>query len=522
MALLRSIATVGGLTLVSRVFGFARDILIAGTLGAGPVADAFFVAFKFPNLFRRLFAEGAFTAAFVPIFAGLLATGGRETAWRFATEAFGALFWVLLVLVALCELAMPAIMHVFAPGFVDDPEKFALTVTFARIVFPYLLFVSLVSLLAGVLNSFDRFAAAAATPILLNVCLITAVLALAPLTPTAGHALAWGAFAAGMVQFAWLAWHARRVGYRFAAPVFRVTERVRTLVRRALPVAIGAGVYQINLLVDTILASLLPSGSVSFLFYADRINQLPLGVVGVAVGTALLPLLSRQVRAGETEAAQASQNRALEFTLFLTLPAAAALMVISTPIVGVLFQRGAFGADETAATAAALAAMAAGLPAFMLIKALTPAYFAREDTRTPVVIGAAAAVANVVFSLLLMGPFLHVGLAMSMAISAWLNCGLLAFVLRRRGQLVLDARFRRRLPRTLAASAVMAAGLYAGEPLLADWFAGGLPERAAALAVLVGGGIAVFGATALVTGAVAVRDLRTLRRPGRHAAAGPT
>ena len=512
MPLLRSIATVGGFTMLSRIFGFARDILIANALGAGPVADAFFVAFKFPNLFRRLFAEGAFTAAFVPIFAGLVATEGRDRAWRFANEAFGVLFWVLLVLVVTLEILMPWVMQAFAPGFVDDPAKFAMTVTFARIVFPYLFFVSLVSLLAGVLNSFDRFAAAAATPILLNMSLIVAILAFTPLLPTAGHALSWGAFAAGIVQLAWLAFHARRVGLRLEPPRFRLTERVRVLGRRALPVAIGAGIYQINLLVDTILASLLPSGSVSYLFYADRVNQLPLGVIGVAVGTALLPLLSRQVRAGETQAALASQNRALEFALFLTLPAAAALLVIAEPIIGVLFQRGAFQANEVVATAAALSAMAVGLPAFMLVKALTPSFFAREDTKTPVKIAAVAAVANVVVSLLLMGPFLHVGLAMSMAISAWINCVLLAIVLRRRGQLVIDARLRRRLPRMLLATAAMAGCLVAGAPLLADWFAGSLAERAAALTVLVAGGLAVFTAVALASGAAALGDLRQLRR----------
>ena len=516
MSLLRAIATVGGVTMVSRVFGFVRDILVAGYLGAGPVADAFFVAFRFPNLFRRLFAEGAFTAAFVPIFAGLLATDGAPRARAFANEAFGVLFWVLLVLVAVVIAVMPAVMYLFAPGFVDDPSKFDLTVLFARIVFPYLLFISLVSLLAGVLNSFDRFAAAAATPIILNICLILAILTLTPLLPSAGHALAWGAFAAGIAQFLWLLVNARKVGFTLELPRFRMTPQVKTLLRRALPVALGAGVYQVNLFADTVLASLLPSGSVSFLFYADRVNQLPLGVVGVAVGTALLPMLSRQVRTGDNAAALASQNRALEFACLLTLPAAAALMVIAHPVISVLFQRGAFSAVEADATAAALAAMAVGLPAFMLIKALTPGFFAREDTATPVKIAVLCTVVNVACSLALMGPFLHVGIAVAMSVSAWLNAGLLALVLYRRGQLRADARLRRRVPRALLASGAMAAVLWGLSEILSGPLAGGESERIAALAALVATGLAVFAAVALLTGAAGIAEIRALWR-GRAA-----
>ncbi len=512
MILLRAIVTVGGLTMVSRFFGFVRDILVAATLGAGPVADAFFVAFKFPNLFRRLFAEGAFTAAFVPIYAGQVETDGPEQARRFAGEALAASFWTLLVLVLVMEATMPLAMRLFAPGFVDDPEKYDLTVLFARITFPYLLFISLVSLFAGVLNSHGRFAAAAATPILLNLCLIAAIVVATPMFPTAGHALSWGVAVAGVVQVVWLIWHCRRAGI---APAFlrpRLSPQVRTLLRRAVPVAVGAGIYQISLLVDTVIASFLPTGSISFLFYADRVNQLPLGVVGVAVGTALLPLLSRQVRAGQAAAALASQNRALEFALLLTLPAAAALIVAADPIVRVLFERGAFDAAETAATAAALSAMAWGLPAYMLVKALAPGFFAREDTTTPVVVSAVAIVFNVAIALALIGPLLHVGIAVAMAASAWINAGGLAVILFRRGQLRPDARLARRLPRMVLASAVMAAALLALQTWLAPWLAGGEAERWLALAVLVAGGLAAFAVTAQLAGAAHWRDLQALRR----------
>lgn len=505
-------ATIGVLTLVSRVFGFIRDILIASALGAGPVADAFFVAFKFPNLFRRLFAEGAFTAAFVPLFAGRVETDGPESARTFAVEALSVLVWVLLPLIVLLELAMPWAMRVFAPGFVDDPGKFELTVTFARIVFPYLLCIAAASLYAGVLNSLGRFAAAAATPILLNLAMIVAVTVVAPWLPTAGHALAWGVAAAGVMQLAWLVTASGRAGLWIAPSRPRLTPAVVTLLKRALPVAVGAGVYQINLLVDTILASFLPSGSVSYLFYADRVNQLPLGVVGVAVGTALLPLLSRQVRSGNVAGALHNQNRALEFALLLTMPAATALAILAEPITVVLFQRGAFGLAEARATASALMAFSLGLPAFMLIKALTPGFFAREDTTTPVRIAVVCAVVNVLSSLVLMGPLLHVGLALSSSLSAWLNAGLLALRLAQRGHLQLDARLRRRVPRAVLASAVMGTALIAVMPTVSGWLVSAIPLRAAALVVLVAVGLAVFGLAAQLLGAAAWSELRTLMR----------
>ncbi len=512
MVLLRSIATVGGLTMVSRVLGFARDILIAFMLGAGPVADVFFVAFKFPNLFRRLFAEGAFAAAFVPLFAGLVETDGKDAARAFAEQALSVLLWTLLVFVAVVEMAMPVLMYGFAPGFVGDPAKFDLAVQLTRITFPYLLFISLVSLMAGVLNSLGRFWAAAATPILLNVCLIGAVLGLSPMMETPGHALAWGVAGAGMVQFVWLLFHCARAGMRLRLPRPRLTPKVRLLARRILPVAVGAGIYQINLLIDTIIASLLPSGSISYLFYADRVNQLPLGIVGVAVGTALLPMLSRQLRGGQAGAAMHSQNRALEFAFLLTLPAAAALIVMADPVIAVLFERGAFGPAEVRATAAALAVYAVGLPAYVLVKALTPGFFAREDTATPVKVAALALVTNLVLNLLLMGPFKHVGIAMATVISSWLNAGLLAVILHRRGHLEIDARLKRRLPRTALASAGMAALLALAMWGLEGALAGDTVQRITALAALVVGGLVVFAGLAHLSGAAALGDVRSLIR----------
>ncbi|MBF0374898.1 MAG: murein biosynthesis integral membrane protein MurJ [Alphaproteobacteria bacterium] len=508
----RAIATVGGFTMLSRLTGFARDMLIAAFLGTGMVADAFFVAFKFPNLFRRLFAEGAFNAAFVPLFAGVLESEGPDAARRFAEHAMAVLGWWLLAFVALFEVIMPWAMLGFAPGFAEDPAKLALTVELTRITFPYLLFISLVSLQSGVLNSMGKFAAAAATPVLLNLSLIAALVGLTPHLPGAGHALAVGTTIAGLAQFAWLAISVRRAGVPLAPRLPRMTPRVGLLLRRIVPGAVGAGIYQVNLLVDTMIASLIGPGTVAVLFYADRIAQLPLGIVGVAIGTALLPLLSRQLRAGGMAEAAHSQNRAIEFALLLTVPAMAALVAIGEPLVMVLFQRGAFGPEQTRMTAEALAALSLGLPAYVLNKALTPAFFAREDTATPVKVAGVAMLANIVINLALMKPLAHVGPALATALSSWANVALLAWLLRRHGHLALDERLKRRLPRIVLSSAAMGGALWAASRYMAPLWAGGAAERALGLAALVVGGLALFAALAQLSGAARVSDLKGMMR----------
>jgi len=515
MALFRSIATVGGWTMVSRVLGFVRDMLMANVLGAGMIADAFFVAFKFPNFFRRLFAEGAFNAAFVPLFAGRLTTDGRAAAIRFAAEVAAVLGTILLVFTLAAILAMPWLMLVIAPGFIGDSVKFTLTTELTRITFPYLTFMALVALMGGMLNSIDRFAAAAAAPIVLNIVLISVLAAVrAGILPDPGSALAWGVAAAGLGQFVWIALACKRAGILFVPPRPRLTPGVRRLLTLMIPALIGAGVVQINLVIDVILASTLAEGSVSYLYYADRINQLPLGVVGVAVGIALLPLLVRQLRAGETQAAQNSQNRAIEFALTLTLPAAAALIVIPEQIVTVLFQRGAFDAAAASATAAALAAFAVGLPAYVLIKALIPGFYAREDTKTPVKIAIVAVVANVALALILMQFLAHAGIALATALTAWFNAAMLGIILVRRGHLAFDSRLTRRVPRLVFAAAVMAGALWGGAALLAAPLSAGEPSRIAALALLIAGGAAVFALIAMATGAVRLGELRAAMKRG--------
>lgn len=516
MSLLRSVSTVGGFTLASRVLGFLRDVLMAQFLGAGLASDCFFVAFKLPNFFRRLFAEGAFAAAFVPLFSKALGRrpgdDSRRQARAFAEDALAVLVVVLLLFTAAMQAAMPLAMTVLAPGFIDEPEKYDLAVDLTRATFPYLLLISLVSLLSGMLNALGRFAAAAAAPILLNLVLITSLLIFNETQLIAARALAYAVSLAGIVQFVWLLLNVAYEGFAPRLPRPRLTPGVKCLLTIMAPVAVGAGVTQINLVLDIILASLLAEGSLSFLFYADRLNQLPLGVIGIAVGTVLLPQLSRTLAGGDVRAASAQQCRALEFSLYLTLPAACALAAVPDHLIRALFEHGEFTAADRAATADALRAYALGLPAFVLIKVLTPAFYAREDTRTPVKFAVAALVTNAVLNVALMIPFAHVGLALATAIAAWLNAALLFAALIRRGHLSVDLRLKARSPRMLASAAVMGLAVYALGQGMAPLMPAGIAGEIALVAVLVSAGVALYAGLSELSGALRLSELKALFR----------
>ena len=506
----RAIATVGGWTMVSRILGFLRDMLIAARLGAGPMADAFFVALKLPNLFRRLFGEGAFNAAFVPAFAQMLAQRGPAAAQALAERMATIMTLWLALLTGLGLIFMPQVMQVLAPGFVDRPEKFALAVELTRITFPYLLLICLTALVSGVLNGLGRFAAAAAAPIFFNLLSMIALFAFAPFVATSAHALAWGVTLSGVVQLGFVWWACAQAGMAlnpFRAP--SLAPEVRQVLRRMGPGLIGAGVTQLNLAVDVIIASFLASGAVSYLYYADRVAQLPLGVIGAAIATALLPVLARQIHAGQKLAAHRSINRAIEISLLLTVPAALALGVLALPILAALFQRGAFGPAEALATSHALIAYAAGLPAFVLVKVLVPGFFARGDTAMPVKIGIGCVALNLGLNLVMMGPLQHVGIALATSIAAWANAGLLAWFLRRRGHLRPDRRLRRATPRVLGAALGMGAVLVA----LSWWLAPGAGlTGVGVLALICAVGAATYFVLAQASGAMDFRELRRLMR----------
>jgi putative peptidoglycan lipid II flippase len=512
MNLYRSIATVSGFTALSRVLGFVRDVLTAAVLGAGPVADAFFVAFRLPNLFRSLFAEGAFNSAFVPLFTKNLQSEGEDAARNFAEEALAVLLVTLLFITILAEIGMPWLVAFIAPGFSDNAQKFDLAVLLTRITFPYLLCMSLTALAAGVLNALGRFAAAAAAPIILNVVLSAAMILAASVglrdRPEAAVMLAWAVSVAGFAQLAWLAIAASNQGMNLGFRRPRLTPQIKRLFSLALPGVATAGVTQINLFIGTMIASL-AEGAVSHLYYADRINQLPLGIVGIAIGVVLLPELSQKLNGGDPRAAMASHNRSLEFALLLTLPAAAALCVVPGPIIQVLFERGAFHAADTSAVSMALTAFAVGLPASVLIRVFLPGFFAREDTRTPMIYAGISAAVNIVGSLSLFFVIGHVGIAIATSLSAWTNAILLGATLLRRKHFVPDANLKRRGALIVVACAVMALVLWAAAFPLARFFApeNGIVVQLLALCALIAGGGIVYLAAAQATGAVNYRAL---------------
>ena len=523
MKLYRAFATVGSLTLVSRIMGFMRDIVLAGLLGAGPIAEAFVVAFRFPNLFRRWFGEGAFNAAFVPLFAKRLEADGRDAARGFAEEAMAGLAFILVVLSAAAMIAMPYLMLVLAPGFVEKPEKFELAVTMSRIAFPYLLCMSLVALLSGVLNSLGKFIESSAVSIVLNLTLLAAMgIALAlgyGNSRETGLVMAWGICAAGVLQLVLLLDGARRNGVlpRLRRP--RLTPAVRNLVRLGVPGIIAGGITQINIVIGGMIASL-QQGAVSWLYYADRLYELPLAIVGIAIGVVLLPDISRHLRSGDQAAVMDAQNRSLEFAMLLTVPSAVALVVIPDDIVRVLFQRGAFSGSDTRSVASALALFAAGLPAFVMIKVFSPAFFAREDTRTPMRYATISLVVNTFGSVGLfylfrhLGWSPHLGIAVATSVGGWLNAGLLYAALHRRGHFVADARLKHAVPMIVLASVAMGGFLYWGADWLAPWLGGRFTlTQAAALAALIGAGTVVYFGIAAMTGALRVAGLRrALRR----------
>ncbi len=464
--------TVGGLTLLSRVTGFARDIVLAAILGAGPAADAFFVALRLPNHFRAIFAEGAFNAAFVPAYARIREQGGPERAGLFADRVFTLLLASQIVLLAVALLFTPVVIDVLAPGFARDPERFALAVDLTRITFPYLLLITLVTLYGGILNALQRFAAAAAAPILLNLSLVVA-LALAAFFPTAGHAAAWGVLVAGVLEFLLVAGDATRAGALAALRWPQFDADIRQFFRALGPATLGSAGVQLALFADTIIASFLPAGALSALYYADRIDQLPIGVIGIAAGTVVLPEMSRRLAAGDEAGAGNAQNRAIEFTLLLSIPCLAAFFVIPELIMRALFMRGAFSAADAVAASRTLAAYAFGLLPFVLIRSTVATFFARGNTATPVIAALIAAAVNIACKFLLMGPLAQVGLALATSIGAWTNLGLVVWFAIRAGHLRIDERLRQSTVKLAAAGLALAVTLWLCEApvahLFADW-----------------------------------------------------
>ena len=510
--LIAGFLTVGVWTLASRVMGFVRDILIAAYMGSGPVAEAFLIAFSLPNMFRRFFAEGAFNTAFVPLFSKRLEAG--EDARGFASDAFAGLAGVLVVLSVVAVIFMPALVLAMAGGFAGD-VRFGLAVDYGRIAFVYILFISLCALLSGVLNATGRFAVAAAAPVLLNLILVVALVlaergeaaAGAPEGALHGMYLSVAVVVAGVAQLALVWYAAARAGF---APVLRMprwTPEMRRLAIIAAPAMLAGGVVQINLLVGRQVGSFF-DGAIAWLSFADRLYQLPLGVVGIAIGVVLLPDLSRRLKARDDAGGRDAFSRATEFGMMLTVPAAVALVAIPVPLVSVLFGRGAFGEADIAATALAVAVYGLGLPAFVLQKVLQPLYFAREDTRRPFRYALVAMVVNAVVAVAGAWAFGFIGAALGTTVASWAMVWQLARGARGMGEVAtLDARAWRRLPRIVGASLLMGGLLWAAAHALAGPLAAG-GVRYVALVALVAGGMAIYFGAGHLLGAFRLSEFR--------------
>jgi len=499
--MIKRILTVGGLTLLSRVTGFARDILLAAILGAGPVADAFFVALRLPNHFRAIFAEGAFNAAFVPAYAHIREQAGAARAAVFADRIFTLLLGSQIVLLLVALVFTPQVVALLAPGFNDDPGRFATAVELTRITFPYLLLITLVTLYGGILNSLHRFASAAAAPILLNLSMIVAF-ACAVLFPDAGHAAAWGVISAGVLEALLLAADASRNGVLPVLRRPRLDADVRRFFRALGPATVGSAGVQLALFADTVIATFLATGALSALYYADRINQLPIGVIGIAIGTVILPDMARRIAAGDEAGAADAQNRAIEFALLLAVPCVVAFLLVPDLIMRALFARGAFTTADAAAAGATLSAYALGLIPFVVIRSAVATFFARGDTMTPVKASLTAAVVNIAFKVMLMGALAQVGLALATAIGAWINLLLVLWFAARAGLMRFDHRLRQSLWKLAVAGAVLAATVaIAAAPVAALCGRWPAVRAEATLAILGGLGLLVYvAAVALLLG----------------------
>ncbi|MBA2919380.1 murein biosynthesis integral membrane protein MurJ [Sphingomonas sp. MAH-20] len=519
MSLVKSLGSVGGLTLVSRVLALVRDTLQASYVGAGFASDAFFVAFRLPNMFRALFAEGAFSAAFIPMFNRKVGESGELSAGlRFAERALAVLFPVLAVFTVLMLVAAWPVTWGLSGGFKNPTdEQFAFAVMLSRITIPYLMLISLASLLGGILNSLDRFWVNAAAPILLNIAMIAALWFFhGDNAYETARAQAISVTVGGVMQLGWLMWACRQAGVNLKLKMPRLDDDVRQLMKLILPAAAGAGAVQINLAISTALAGgLLDAGSISYIYYADRLNQLPLGLIGIGLGTILLPTISRLLSTGKDGEAMDTQNRGIELALFLTLPATVAFIFAAEPIVRGLFEHGAFTAEDTIKCGWALSAFSIGLPSYVLVKVLTPGFYARADTKTPVKFATISVGVNLIGNLILIPTlgqfgFGHIGPPLATALASCLNTWMLYHELRKRGHFKADARLKRRIPRLVVAALIMGAALWVLAPIAWPYLTGSIVRRGIALIVLTGGGAAVYGAACFLTGAFRVSDLRAL------------
>lgn len=508
MKLLKAMATIASFTMLSRIAGMVRDMLTAAILGAGPLADAFFVALKLPNFFRRVAGEGAFSVSFIPLYSKTIEQDGEEEAAKFAGQIFSIMAIALTVFSMIVMMGMPWIIHIIAPGFQYGTERYDLAVTLTRLTFPYLLLMSLTALFGGMLNTHGKFAPFAAAPIIFNLTLIFSILVIAGLFPTAAHAMAVGVTVSGVLQLAMMIYFAyhHKILFHFQKPVF--TEKSKNLFKLMGPGILSAGVFQINLFIDMMLASLLPAGAISYLYYADRLNQLPLSMVGIAVGTALLPMLSRSLSSDNTAESKDLFNRSLEFCFFAAIPATVALFIVPYQMVSTLFEHGKFSSFDALQTSYVLMGYGIGLPAYVASKIFMTAFWAHQDTMTPVKISIITTLSNVVLSLLLIGLLGVAGIALSTGIVGWLQLYLLCRKLKGNKAMEFDDRLRVVFPKIVICACIMGLVLSTLSYVLQPYFMQALPVKILALVALLGGGTIIYALSIHMTGVLKLNDIR--------------
>ncbi len=500
MRLFRSIFTISFYISISRVLGFIRDIIIAKYLGVSMLSDAFFAAFRLPNFFRRVFAEGAFNSAFVPIFIEKLQdTNSKKDELFFVRNIFSFLFYVLLLFTLIFQIFMPFFMEVLFPGFFTDPEKSSTLISLSRITIFYLIFISLVSLCSGVLNSIGKFAIPASAPIVLNITLITSVFVFGSIVPNYAYALSWGVFTAGILQFLWVFVFTIKSGFLLYPKMPKFNADMKKFFKKLIPGVIGGNVMQINLLIDSIFASMI-TGAVSYLYYADRINQLPLAMIGIAIGIALLPALSQKIKSAKYEEAIKLQNLALEVGLILVIPASLALTILAYPIISTLFERGAFTSHESYTVSDALMFYSFGLPSYVLVKVMEPAFFARMDTKTPMKIAfvclTSNAILNMIFFILEFG---YVGIVLASVFSSYLNLGILITSLIKKKHFHFEKDFVKKLLLISIPSFTMAAALF----IMREFFAQSESfDKIIELIIMVSAGLIVYAISAFLSGSL--------------------
>ncbi len=511
MALFRSMATVSGLTFVSRMLGYVRDVLIGATFGDSGISDVFLQALKLPNSFRSLFAEGALNSAFVPNFGRLYHKEGRAKALAFARLVFTTLLLILFGLVFIFEISMEGVMSLLAPGFKEDPEKFQMVVQFGRIMFPYILFIALSALCAGVLNSLNHFSEAASAPILLNLFCIATMVLFSYNALEAGRALSWAVTFAGVAQLSWVLWACARKGMVIKLVPLRVTSELKNLLKRMGPGIAGVGVYQINLLISGSVASFIPM-AVSYLAYADRVNQLPLSMIGIAIGTVLLPLLTRHITSNRQEEVVYIQNRVLQFSFVLTLPAMTALIILSLPIVKILFQHGRFTETMSIEVAKVLSIYAIGLPANVAVKILNANFFARGNTHIPMIVASVAIASNLIFLLILFPFFKYYGIALALVLSSSLNALILSWILCKKKYFSLDKGLKSKFLRIVLATGLMGGILYGGIMGLNPIWSGNILRDMMLLTIFIVGGILSYLGFLLLFKGASIEEFREVMK----------